>query len=298
MADVTTSEPFQNQPKRRRRGRCLWQAITGLSILIAALAVFAWWQGGGDAGDGQLNAVAEAAETTQREPGGQIAMRAVVSPPGSESFAVSGTGVFDAETGRSRMVMTFPSPASDGQMEMEVIADKTVIYMRSSMFGSLPGVHEWVALDISLGEGLEMPLPANGDARGELELLEGATGDVRNLGKADVRGVPTTRYGGTIGVAEQAEQLREGGAKKLASLVEREGTPVQFEAWIDADGLVRRMRVISSQPREGSERPTDMDMRMDFFDFGPTPEIDVPESSEVFDATALTREELGLSSDG
>jgi hypothetical protein len=38
-------------------------------------------------------------------------------------------------------------------------------------------------------------------------------------------------------------------------------------------------------------------MRIDFFDFGIDPEIDVPESSEVFDATALARDKLGLSND-
>lgn len=37
-----------------------------------------------------------------------------------------------------------------------------------------------------------------------------------------------------------------------------------------------------------------MDMRMDFFDFGFEPEIEVPDSSEVFDATDLTREKLGI----
>lgn len=299
MEETTTSEPVHSQPTKRRRARRLWQVVTGLSILIVALAIFAWQQDGDGGSSGPLNAVAEAAERTQREPGGRIGIRAVVSPPDrSESFTVTGEGVFDAETGRSRMFMTFPNPASGDSIEMEVVGEEPVIYMRSSMFGSLPGGHEWMAFDISLGQGLDMPLPANGDARGELELLEAATGDVRKLGKADVRGVPTTRYGGTITVAEQAERLREQGAEKLASVVERQGAPGQFEAWIDADGLVRRMRVLSSQPQEGTDRSTNMDMRMDFFDFGPAPEIDVPGSSEVFDATALAEEELGLSSDG
>ena len=34
-------------------------------------------------------------------------------------------------------------------------------------------------------------------------------------------------------------------------------------------------------------------MRMDFFDFGIVPELDVPEPSEVFDATALAQDKLG-----
>lgn len=35
-------------------------------------------------------------------------------------------------------------------------------------------------------------------------------------------------------------------------------------------------------------------MRMDFFDFGIAPEIDVPDPDEVFDATTLVQDELGL----
>ena len=100
---------------------------------------------------------------------------------------------------------------------------------------------------------MDTPLPANGDAKGELELLEAVTGDVQKLGKEDVRGVPTTRYRGTIGVSEHAEELREEGAEDRASYVEKMGTPLQVEAWIDADGLVRRMRFVKS--REGARDP-------------------------------------------
>lgn len=123
------------------------------------------------------------------------------------------------------------------------------------------------------------------------------TGDVQKLGNKDVHGVPTTRYRGAVGVAENAERLREVGAEHLASTVEEEGTPVQVEAWIDADGRVRRMRVVNSEPGKGGEGSTTVDMRMDIFDFGTVPEIFVPEPSEVFDATAMTEDKLGLSND-
>lgn len=136
-----------------------------------------------------------------------------------------------------------------------------------------------MALDFSFAQDLDAPLPANGDAMGELELLEAVTGEVRKLGKENVHGVPTTRYRGTIGVAENAERLREAGAEDLASDAEKEGTPLRVEAWIDADGLVRRMRFVKSEPREGGEGSRTIDMRMDFFDFGPVPEIDVPEAT-------------------
>jgi hypothetical protein len=72
--------------------------------------VFAWQQGDGD-GDGPLNAIAEAAERTQGEPGGRAAMRAIASSPtGSGSFTMTGKMVFNDETGRSRGVFqTVPS---------------------------------------------------------------------------------------------------------------------------------------------------------------------------------------------
>ena len=292
---MTTSGPLDGEPSGRRR---FWQAVTGLSILVVTLAVLAWQQGGDGERSGPLNAIAAAAERTQREPGGRAAMQAVVSPSdGSKPFTITGQMVYDDETDRSRAVMTMPNPKSDGSVKMQMVSDGTVMYMRSSMFGSLPGGHEWMGFDLSLGRELDMSLPANGNAQGELELLEAVTGDVQKLGEENVRGVATTRYRGTLSVSENAERLREEGAEDLASYVEEESTPMRVEAWIDADGLLRRMRFVKSQPQGDGEGSMTVDMRMDFFDLGITPEIDVPESSEVFDATAVVENELGISND-
>lgn len=294
MSFVGPIETLGGKPRWRR----LWRVVAGLSVLVLALAVFAWQQGDGDDSTGPLNAIAKAAERTQREPGGRATMHTIVSSPArSESFTITGQIVFDSETGRSRAIMTMPNPDSDGSVKMEVVGDGTVIYMRSSMFGSLPEGREWMSLDFSLGDELNTPLPANSDAKGELELLEAVTGDVQKLGKEDVHGVPTMRYRGTVDVSENVERLQEVGAENLASVVERKGEPLQVEAWIDAGGRVRRMRVVSSQPRQKGEGSTTTDMRMDFFDFGSVPEIDVPDSSDVFDATSMAQDKLGISSD-
>jgi hypothetical protein len=294
LADTTTSGPTS---KELSRSRLPWRAAVGLAILIVALLAFAWLQGGGGDGDGPLNAIAAAAEKTQEEPGGRAAMRAVVSSPErSESFAIRGRMVFDAE-GRVRALLTFPRPDSDSSAKMEMVGDEPVIYMRSSIFGSLPGGREWMALDFSFLQEPDAPLPAGGDAMGELELLEAVADKVRKLGQEDVRGVPTTRYSGTVDVSDRADQLREQGAKELASQVEA-APPLKIEAWIDTDGLVRRMRYVKSEGKEGGGKSTTMDMRMDFFDFGFEPEIAVPESDEVFDATDLGKEAAGLPTEG
>jgi hypothetical protein len=152
-----------------------------------------------------------------------------------------------------------------------------------------------MSLDYSFGDDLETPVPAGGDAAGELELLEHATGGVQKLGKGKVHGVLTTRYRGTVSISENAQHLRDAGGDKLAKVVEEKGGPTQVEAWVDANGRVRRMRVVSQQPAEEGKGPSTTDMRVDFVDFGTVPEISVPDSSEVFDATSLAEGELGLS---
>jgi hypothetical protein len=256
--------------------------------------VFASRQGGGGS-DGPLNAIAAAAERTQSEPGGRAAMEAVVSPAGGKApITIKGQMVFNGE-GRNQAVMTFPRPDSDGSVKMYVVGDGTMTYMRSSQFGSPPEGREWMGFDLSLGQG-SGALPANVDAKSELELLESVSNDVRKLGVEDVRGVPTTHYRGTVGVAKQTERLQDEGMEDLASITEKKGAPVEVEAWIDADGLLRRMRIIQTQPGEGDDGPTAIDMRVDFLEFGIDPEIDVPDSSEVFDMTPLIKEKLDDSS--
>lgn len=221
----------------------------------------------------------------------------VTSPSQSKPLNISGQMSFDAGD-RSSAVLKFSNPKPDQPAEMEMVSDGATIYLRSSLFGgSLPDGREWMSLDLASAAGLDEDalLPSEGDAKGELELLE-ETSDVKKLGKGEVNGVPTTHYGGTVSAAENAYRLREkGGDEDFASRIEEEGAAIRVEAWIDADELVRRMRVLQSQPGDGDEGPTRIDMRVDFFDFGIEPEIEVPDSSDVFNATSLAKEELGHS---
>lgn len=271
--------------------------MVGLAILIVALVGTLAWQLGSDSdGGGSLNAIAAAAERTQSESGGRTSIRTVVSSPArSEPFTISGRGVFDAD-GRTRAIIRFRRPESDDLVEMQMVGSEDAMYISSDLFGSLPDGDKWMGLDFSSLPGSEAPVPTDGDALGELALLEAVADDVQKLGHEDVRGVSTTRYRGEVDNSERAEQLREEGAEELASKIEA-GRPLQIEAWIDADGLVRRMRYVKVEREKGDEKATTTDMRMDFFDFGVEPEIELPDSSEVFDATAIAREATGLPGD-
>lgn len=259
------------------------------------LAIFASQQGGGSDGGGPLNAIAEAAVKTQHEGGGRAVVRGLITEPGrSKPLTLTGRAVYDA-AGMARGTLTVPDPKSNEPVKFEYVQDGTQMYMRSSKFGTLPEGRKWMGLDLSLGGELGTSLPTNGDAKGELEMLEQASGGVEEVGKENVRGVPTTRYRGKIGVAESVKRLREEGANDAASYAEKHSSPLQLEAWIDAKGLVRRMRI--AQLKSGGRAKSPMiDMSTDFFDFGFEPEIEVPDSSEVFDATSLAQEQIDASS--
>jgi len=262
--DLPPSEPA------KRRSRRFWQVAIGLAVVVAALAVFAWPHGGGSGGGGPLNAIAAAAEKTQQEPGGRALMHSTItSSEQSAPATLTGRILYDDE-GRSQAVITGPNTQDGGLMKMEAISDGTTMYMHSSQFGSLPDGAKWMTLDFSHGDDdQETPVPASVDAKGELAFLEAVSDDVQKLGKTNVRGIETTHYRGSMDPADG------------------KGSPFDVEAWIDAEGLMRRMRIVHSEPSDKGDGTTTIDMRMDFFDFGLEPEIEVPDSSEVFDATAM-----------
>jgi hypothetical protein len=256
-----------------------------------ALAVFASQQGGDGSNGGPLNAIAQAAEKTRHEPGGRAAVRIVATGPGSKPIPMWGRVTYDGE-GRGEALLTARPTGSEESFQINMVSDGTTIYMSSPRFGSLPDDAKWMKLDFEFAQGPESPVPANPDATGQLELLEAVSDDVEKLGREKIRGMETTHYRGTITVAAQADRLREVGAEELAERSEKEGAPTAVDAWVDDRGLMRRMKIVQTAPQVEGGGTTTMDMRMDFYDFGLEPQIEVPDSDEVFDATSLAEEGL------
>ncbi len=231
-----------------------------LAVLVIVVVAFASTQGGNET---SLNPIAQAAVRTQKSPGARTLLHATGhKQSGSGPIEMSGRGAFNGQTNRSEMTIDAHGPTGD--FEMQSVASGTHVYFKSEAFQSeLPGNDEWMGLDFSQYAQSDAALPANSDPISELDLLKSASDEFETLEKETIRGVRTTGYRGTF------------------------DTGLEFETWIDGKGFVRRMRF------KNPSDPTSVEMTMDFYDFGISPDIELPNPDTVFDATDLAGPEAG-----
>lgn len=271
-----------------RLARRLLQLAALLSLLLIAVVVNAFAHSDED----PLNPVAAAAERTQQLPGVRMQMEATYGLP-SGSMQLEGTGAFNTETDRGQMAMTMNVPTK-GSFQMDVVSDGSSVYLRSNLFaGKLPPGKEWV------GGQVEVPFSGDGDtppggesAQESLEMLRAVSDDFTDLGPAQLDGAATTRYRGSIDLGRFAALLRDHGQEDLAQTYEKVAeatpTPIDFEVWIAADGLVRQISEnLSISPTPG-QPPISIAMRIDLTKLTTAPNIELPDPSEVLDTSALT----------
>jgi hypothetical protein len=291
-----------------RNPRWSWRLLAVVAVLgvVAGLLLLP-----GDDGDElpALTRVAQAAERTAEYPGARMRVTGQLDLPGTgTAFTMHGSGSFNGETGRSRLTMAADLPPEaaaqlpGGQLEIEQVGEQRpgtlVMYMRSEAFGSLPDGAEWMKLDFSDLAGAQ---GQSMDPREQLKVLQ-SSDDFRKLGTERIRGIRTTHYGATIDQAEEVERLRDEGEDTAAEMIETvieandgESTS-EVEVWIGPGPKVHRFRMeipFSVGASPGSTMVTTTDL----FDFGVTPDIALPDESDVYDATDLAREELERLSD-
>jgi hypothetical protein len=276
--------------------RRLFQLAGVLALLLIGIAAYALTQGGNEV---SLNPIAQAAVRTQRSPGGRTSFRATVRGQSlPRPIEMSGRGLFNGTTNRSQLRMTVPTP-SGGRIDMEGVASGSQLYLRSELLKSaLPGGDEWMGFDMSLGSSSETGAIASASPSGQLAVLRAVGDKVEKLGEKRVRGVETTGYRSLLDPDHYVEYLRGKGSLKAAEEYERLAKTVpsttEVETWIDRRGLVRQTTVKSDShyPRSGHETSTEM--TVDFYNFGISPEIQLPNPDTVYDATPIIRSNLGL----
>lgn len=296
VVPANPSKPGSDGPGLEPLSKRLLEVAAGLSVLLILVIAVAWMHGSDEV---SFNPIAQAAARTQQQPGSQIALSGTYSLPTGQTMTMHGHGVYNGRTGRSRSVIEIAVPGPVGSIRMEGVGDKSLIYMRSKFLtAGLPPGDEWLAIQPGLGGAGQTAIANNTGSEGQLEMLRATGGDVEDLGEAEVRGVTTTRYAGTIDLSRYAGRLAGEGkgtaAHEYEQLAKAMPAPIPVEAWLDDAGLVRQMRMVMPIPLEDGGPEVKMDMTMAFFDFGAAPKIELPSRGEAFDATPLSRAKLHL----
>ncbi|HET7509306.1 MAG TPA: hypothetical protein VFJ65_03560, partial [Solirubrobacterales bacterium] len=175
-------------------------------------------------------------------------------------------------------------------MAFDAVLGEDAWYFRYPQFASkMPAAKEWIKLEGLPGQS-DMS-KAGESPQNSLQTLAGA-GSVQRLGRAQVRGVPTTRYRVTMTQAGIVKALRSEGKDELAEALETTpmAEPTRGEVFIDQHGMLRRMNTVSTVIADGKAITTDL--HSDLFDFGIHPSIQLPADSQVLDLGPALEEKL------
>jgi hypothetical protein len=262
------------------------------ALLIASVAFAAGCGTAGEtpAGSTPQEAVIQAAEKTAST-GGRFSFTGTGT--GTDRGDATAEGVFDGE--RSSATMTVPPNAEDEGTTSRFVVDRHTFYIglpEEATDEELMEGKEWIRLDP--GSAQEDDDPAlvfeQLTPTGALAFLAGAQADFQEVEQESVRGADTTRYHGTISVAEVVASAGDAETRKLYERMAKDApASLAVDVWIDADGFVRRIAYDALEV--GAET---IAMTLELYDLGSDVEVDVPSSDEVF---SVDDDGLGFSYD-
>lgn len=275
--------------------RRVWVGVLFSLILVGVVVYFAAHGGSGGL---DPSSVAAAAERTSAEPGGSIKAEVTYDIGGeSKSVTATGVGVFDAHSGRARIELSVPGADGSPVKAVTVSDEKTAFVSSRPVIEELPPGKAWLGMEPLLGQDPTTALSAGGGARGSLEMLRAVGGDVERVGEETIRGENTTQYKGTIDLSQAAKRFAAQGDIGLARLyrqiASRISGPIPVEVWIGVGGLVRREQMIERVSNDG-EKPLEVHLSIELFDFAAHPDIELPPRHLVLDYTPVLRAELGM----
>lgn len=306
---------------RRIRGNT--KAAKSLATLgaLAALAGCGVALGGCGA-SATLDPLARAAEVTSRQSGAKVAMTMQLSAPGlpgGSSFAMTAEGWFDEKAHSGEMTMDLSQVPGMSLLgggagaKVQMVFLYPVVYMNMPFLaGKLPEGKTWMKLDITKAmqaAGLNagtLSSANQSDPTQFLQYLRASSGGVVSLGGETVDGVPTTHYRAGLKLGNILEHLSGDEQAMVKGAIEKLGSAgvIPVDAWVDAQGRVRRMQLsidglgaatgaaagstgATSPGAAGAAQNVSMAITIDFKSYGPGPAIVAPPADEVFDASAL-----------
>jgi hypothetical protein len=236
--------------------------------------------------------LATASEKTLEEQSSKVSVSVSVdSSDGSQTGGgYRAEGAFDYSNHIGHMSVdlgALPVAAGSDSGRVNVVFDESVIYMKlPGLQESVPTSKPWVKINVEelqrqSGGSSQFNAFGQADPSQYLQYLQGA-GEVQELGSETVRDVETTRYRTVVDLGRAVKKAPAGTSEALTQAIKASGSKsVPVIAWIDPDGLLRRVRYSYG----GSEQSGSLSssITVDFYDFGTTVEVRPPPADQVTD---------------
>jgi len=177
-------------------------------------------------------------------------------------------------------------------MVMRVVQDGSRMYMKFDVEPAEDGTQYWYLVDYDeMGldtSAMETPAGLGGGVTSYAETLRGAGADVVETGTETIDGVRVTRFEGTIDPEAAIEQADPESRAELRAMLRESGMsdPVPFRAWVDSDGVLRRMEMtmaVDAGPVKIRVATT-----IEYYDLGADVTVTEPPADLVRDAAELT----------
>jgi hypothetical protein len=191
-------------------------------------------------------------------------------------------GAFDYRKNVGELELNLPSGTGLGDGTIREIIAQDALYM-----SGIPGVPEgkWVKMSVDeLNVGDSSGLMGN-DPAAVLELVRGASDDVKEVGTAEVRGERTTHYRGTLDLDEAVANAPAEARDRVKQYLERAGaTSVPFDLYVDDAGRLRKLVQRFELDPPGGAGSVDMKMTLEMYDYGAEVNVEEPSSADVIEA--------------
>ena len=283
-------------------------------VLAAAAAIAAAGCGGGGGGS-------STSSTTTTSGASRDAKRVLAAAPGkvkdansskvsfsiavdsdqlANEITIPGSGEFDYAGKEGRLTLDYGAVLSaagqSGNGEMEVLTKGDMYYLKWPLFSTAVGASTpWISFDISKLDQItgfdtsSLRQVNQGDPSQTLVYLR-AAGTVEDHGAEDVAGVSTTKYHAVIdldkvpGLAPAAQ--RASVRSSINSMKEQYGiTELPMDAWIDANGLPRKLFYEIAAKVQGQDVKSSMTMNLS--DYGVDVKVQPPPPSQVTDLASI-----------
>ena len=236
--------------------------------------------------------LAAASEKTLEEESSKVSVS--VSVDSSDGSLPQGgyraQGAFDYVNSKGRMTVNLgklPVAGGSDAGSVNVVFDESVIYMKlPGLQESLPTSKPWVRIDVKelqrqSGGASQFNAFGQADPSQYLQFLQGA-GKVERLGSETVRDAETTHYKTVVDLRKAVRQAPAEMRSTLTQAIEASGAKdVPVNAWIDSEGLLRRVRYSYGGPDQTGSLSSSI--TVDFYDFGSTVEASPPPADQVTD---------------